>query len=309
MQSQSVLFCLFWVFVPCTQAGFSAVIGRGNHVVSFVPRSFAATLECRKETKRTEGSRRCMALQMIASGSISTAGPTKIALKKPSKTLAVCVEYKRGETLDAPAATELANLSMQMRKMKVCALWTSDLVALQEFVKEQGDAKGNFPGPCPVIYHGDALEDAIEAGANAIVMNPKFEMIDTMKEKIDSKGVELIWYVSTADDVSKVMEVDLNSPAFFVDAAEVKDDVFTAIPSGSVVVAAVHARQSDSGEIVRGKELKKSGCTSILVKGACVGDEKDVEYAAFVVSGLTSKSSSEFKFTGMTHVVGHHRYY
>jgi hypothetical protein len=96
------------------------------------------------------------------------------------------------------------------------------------------------------------------------------------------------------------MEVDLNNPAFFVDAAEGNNDVFTVIPSGSVVVAAVHAMQSDSGEIARGKELKKSGCTSILVKRACVGDGEDVEYAAFAVIGLTSKSSSEFKFTGLT---------
>jgi hypothetical protein len=184
MRSQTFFFGLFWAFVPSTQAGFSAV---GNQAVSFVPR-FAATSECHQETKGTEGSRRCMALQMTASGSISTAGPTKIALKKPSKTLAVCVEYKRCETLDAPAAMELANLSMQMRKVKVCALWTSDLVALKEFVKEQGDAQGNFPGPCPVIYHGDALEDAMEAGANAIVITPDCEMIDTMKEKNRFEG-------------------------------------------------------------------------------------------------------------------------
>jgi hypothetical protein len=38
----------------------------------------------------------------------------------------------------------------------------------------------------------------------------------------------------------------------------------------------------------------------VMIRRACVGDSEDLEYAQFLVGGLTSKASSEFKFTGLT---------
>ena len=46
--------------------------------------------------------------------------------------------------------------------------------------------------------------------------------------------------------------------------------------------------------------MKALGAASGVVMKACVGDVEDLEYAQFLVNGLTSKASSEFKFSGLT---------
>lgn len=54
-------------------------------------------------------------------------------------------------------------------------------------------------------------------------------------------------------------------------------------------------------EVERAKQAKTQlGCASVLIRQACVGDAEDVEYAQFLVSGMTSKASSQFKFSGLT---------
>jgi hypothetical protein len=66
-------------------------------------------------------------------------------------------------------------------------------------------------------------------------------------------------------------------------------------------IATLYDPMQDGGaEIETGKEFKSMGFASVLVKNACVGDKEDVDYASFVVSGMTSKASKEFKFSGLT---------
>jgi hypothetical protein len=67
-----------------------------------------------------------------------------------------------------------------------------------------------------------------------------------------------------------------------------------------VAVCSVDAIQDDKNEMENSKKLKPLGCKSILVKPASIGDGEDVEYANFIVDGLTRKKSSEFNMTGLT---------
>ena len=64
------------------------------------------------------------------------------------------------------------------------------------------------------------------------------------------------------------------------------------LPAGAVAVAAVDAMPEPAGsEVAAGRG---AGCASVLVRGACVGDDEDAAYAAWVAAALRSKRSSEF---------------
>lgn len=217
----------------------------------------------------------------------------KSVLKKPSKMLTVGLEYFDKGAL---SAMELNTLSMQLRKCKASALWCSSLSAVEEFAKEQESARGNFPGPCPVIYNGVEQDAALAAGASAIVC--------TAEDTVNTDGCEVIWKVSNAEELQAVLERTGNIANVFlldkiVDIDQVQG-IVASLPEGSIWIASLDPMHPDGAEVNQGKELKKLGCSSVVVKKACVGDSEDLEYAQFLFSGLTSKASSEFKFSGLT---------
>eukprot|EP00591_Stephanopyxis_turris_P000345 CAMPEP_0195523898 /NCGR_PEP_ID=MMETSP0794_2-20130614/23391_1 /TAXON_ID=515487 /ORGANISM="Stephanopyxis turris, Strain CCMP 815" /LENGTH=308 /DNA_ID=CAMNT_0040653997 /DNA_START=220 /DNA_END=1143 /DNA_ORIENTATION=- len=229
----------------------------------------------------------------------TASGPMEAALKKPSKTIAVCLEFV--SDLAELNAIDLATLSMQLRKVKAAALWTADMQALREFSNEQEQAKGNFPGPCPIIFNGDdsKVSEAVSAGVTAVVLLVSDENMQKAEE-LTSRDVELIWHVSNPEEVTKIVDSGFGR-AFLVDVVENdSDEIIGAIPKGSVIVATVSAMQEGDAEVDQAKFLKSVGCTAILFKRACVGDSEDVEYASFVVDALTRKKSSEFNMTGLT---------
>jgi hypothetical protein len=242
--------------------------------------------------------------------SASAATPNlKTALKKPSKTLTVGVEYIRSSE-NSVSANELSILSMQLRKAKVSAIWCSNLVDAASFAKEQESAKGNFPGPCPVIYKGpqsitseEDVKAAVEAGVTAMVV--RVDSMDTVVQacsSVNGETVELIWQVAHAEDVQTVLAATENSAQAFWYHGD-RDHiatVATVLPPSAFLIAAIEPMQPDGREITVGRDLKKAGCASILVRSACVGDAEDLEYTRFLVDGLTSKASSEFKFSGLT---------
>jgi len=224
----------------------------------------------------------------------SSPGQIQTALKKPSKTVAVGLEYvpKTSQTKG-----DIETLSMQLRKAKASALWTSDLGALALLADEQQSAAGNFPGPCPVIFNGakEDLEQAVTAGASAVVLDA-----DSMEKAANTGSAEIIWEVATKEEVSAIVEAGYES-AFLVAATDEKmNSVIEAIPESAAIIAVLDAMQDENEELEQAKELKALGCTSVLVKKACVGDGEDIEYAVFVVDGMTKKKSSQFNMTGLT---------
>ena len=220
-------------------------------------------------------------------------GALPLALKKPSKTLTVCLEYDcsgGGDGSDEASSSDLATLSMQLRKVKAGAIFTADVAALHEFAKEQQSARGDFPGPCPVVYCGDAegIADAVDAGASAVVLAPQSaeQAADAVRREVD-----IIWEVSSVADVEAVLALQEAADSFLVGGDDV-EAVIAALPGKSAcAIGSVQAMQEDDAEIAQGRNLKKAGCASVFIRKAIVGDAEDVEYAQFAVGGLTSKAS------------------
>lgn len=270
-----------------------------------------------------------MMLMMSTTSSKGEAtGEIKLALKK-MRGISVSVEYKPAagapdsdDDTAAAASTsstdmEMEILSQELRKAKAASIWTSNLDAVEQFAKEQVAAKGNFPGPCPVVYDGDDISAAIEKGANAIVLEMAGNFVDNVEVDFD---VDVICKVKNTEEIQQALDAGFEY-AFLLPGSdtyvsnEELQDMLCAIPKNSVVIASLPGMQDDSAEIARGKELgtihsksdsDSSKVSGILIQDACVGDAEDLKYTAFVVESINKKSSSTFQMTGLTGAANGH---
>lgn len=247
---------------------------------------------------------------------VGTAPGLKSLLKKPSKMLTVGVEYSPQQSEDLGEDRQEKNLdvfSMKLRQQaKVSFVTCSDLSTIKLLSVEQETAKGNFPGPVPIIFNGEwstSLENLSEAGASAIVVDAGTTEAISVAELSASTGLETIWKVSSVEEAKLVLESTNELADIFLLDVQVDDSIsattipqiIEVLPKSSMSIAILHEpMQEDGAEIEMGKEFKSMGCASVLVENACVGDKEDIDYSSFVVSGLTSKASKEFKFSGLT---------
>lgn len=164
-------------------------------------------------------------------------------------------------------------------------------------------AKGDFPGPCPIVFNGELAhaDKAVAAGATAVVLTAS--NLEKASE-LDDAPVEIIWEVSTADEVAQIVEAG-SGDAFLLPAAAAAH-LAEALPEDSLKIGAIRAMQRDEGEIVQGKALVEAGCRALLVRDACVGDIEDVAYVRYVVKSLTSKRSTKFAIDGHTGSINGH---
>ena len=171
----------------------------------------------------------------MAAVSAKKSGPMSKALKKPTGATTVSVEFNKVSS-STMSDLELNVLSMQLRKFKAASVWTADLEVLAKFASEQKTAKGNFPGPVPLIFNGDGaqLEAAAAAGASALVLDVE-EL--ARAEAAAKLGLEVIWSVSSADAAGRIVNAGLGD-AFLVHAS-VARDLVGALPKDSLKIAAV----------------------------------------------------------------------
>ena len=232
-------------------------------------------------------------LQMSASAEPSAeAAQLKLALQKSSKMLTVGVEYAS----EALSPNGMAILSMQLRQNKASAIWTANVQAIQEFAKEQQSARGNFPGPMPIIYTGIEVEAAIAAGATAVTLS-------VGELSVETGLADVVYTVSSLQDVESILvATDNTAQAFLFQGISAEDlpPIISTLAPGTLCIASVDAMLPSGAEVEQAKALKDSGIHSVLVRQACVGDAEDVEYTQFLVGGMTSKASSAFKFSGLT---------
>ena len=217
--------------------------------------------------------------------------------------VSVSVEYIPSES-SSISSMEMEILSQGLRKAKAASIWTSDLGAIEKFAKEQSAAKGDFPGPCPVIYNGNVgdVKEAISRGATAIVLDASSVC------SFEANSVDIICKVESVEEIHQAVESGFEY-AFLISGSGCSDDelrtMLNAIPKTAVVVASLPSMQVGSQEIARGKELSTISSESakvgaLLIDEACVGDSEDLKYTAFVVENINKKSSSTFKMTGLT---------
>ncbi len=250
---------------------------------------------------------RCLATQTTMSMSSDNFGEATGLLReslKKMRGISVSVEYKSSTST---SSMEMEILSQELRKAKAASIWTSSLDVIEQFAKEQSTAKGNFPGPSPVIYMGDDTATAIKKGATAVVLN-----VEDIPSIVDNGiDVDVICKASTVEEITQANEAGFQY-AFLIPGCETElsqedlEKMLASIPKTSIVISTLPSMQADSAEIARGKELATitipdgAKINGLLIQGACVGDGEDLKYTSFVVENINKKSSSTFSMTGLT---------
>ena len=209
-------------------------------------------------------------------------GLLRQALVSPGKAVSVSIEYT------GTNVASIDDLSMELRKAKAATVWCDDVAAVKCFAAEQATAKGDFPGPLPIVYTGADRQNAMDAGAAAVVADAGE----------DVSVAPVIWRV-TADNAADAASSASPEDAFLFDAAETAD-VVAALPAKAVAVASVAAMQEDEAEVEAGRACRDAGAAGVLLQGACVGDDEDIKYARHAVGLLRSKRSSSFAMDGFT---------
>ena len=208
-------------------------------------------------------------------------GLLRSALVSPGKAVSVSIEY-------SGAVDAIDELSQELRKAKAAAIWCDDVDAVKCFAAEQATAKGDFPGPLPVVYTGADRQNAMDAGAAAVVADAGE----------DVSVAPVIWRV-TADNAADAAVAADESDAYLFDAEETAA-VVAALPAKAVAVASIAAMQEDEAEVEAGRACRDAGAAGVLLQGACVGDDEDIKYARHAVGLLRSKRSSSFAMDGFT---------
>ena len=213
-------------------------------------------------------------------------------LKKPSKTLGVVLEVSTPKSTD----NYLSTLSMQLRKGKASALITSNAAVAAVLAQEQATSTGSFPGPCPVIYTGSTVE--IPAGVTAIVVDAQTDDMPSTNDDVD-----VLRRVTSLEDLAALSGKGQNA-ALWIDSND-PTAILQQLSSDwapLLVVVAVPSMQANNAEIHTPKEWSKRFplMNAVAIQNACVGDAEDLEYASFLVDGLTKKKSSTFNMSGLT---------
>jgi hypothetical protein len=251
-------------------------------------------------------------------------GVIKGALQK-MRGISVSVEYSPKD-LSNSSPMDIELLSQELRKAKVSSIWTCDSDVIQYFSKEQNSAKGNFPGPVPIVYQhigggevvGEVFTEnimsAIQNGASAIVVESDLlELYNKNMESLDCDEVCVICKVENMQHVQMALDAGYDS-AFLISGSQPDEELqmmLSSIPKSSVVIASLSSMQPDSQEISRAKVLaglasNSAKVSSVLIHDACVGDQEDIKYCSFVVETINKKSSSTFQMTGLTGAANGH---
>ncbi|KAL9187397.1 hypothetical protein ACHAXT_001500 [Thalassiosira profunda] len=243
-----------------------------------------------------------------AQSSLDKLDVVKLALKRP-RGASVGVEHAPANEL---SDGDLSILSMQLRKSKAGAIWTADAEAAVKIAEEQESARGDFPGPVPVIYSGSDFESVLngggEAGAAAVVLEYGQEGVDM--QLLEDVGI--IWKVENvaqlqelADSEKKTGGVYLLSKEMLPESVDEESnelkEVLSSLPKSVVTIAPLPSMLPENSEVALGKHYAASlGISSLLLEGACAGDEEDTKYTAFAIDGISKKASSSFSMTGLT---------
>lgn len=225
----------------------------------------------------------------------------KLALKRP-RGASIGVEWAPHE--NDLSDGDLAVLSMQLRRSKCAAIWTSKASSVNTFAKEQESSRGNFPGPVPVILHGKKTDIAVkgdEVGATAVVLEYDGQSFDV--ESLDDVGI--IWKVNSLGQLQELIDTEKHAGGAFLlsrdmlpdsieeDGSELKE-VLSSLPKGIVTIAPLPVMLPENSEIQLGKHYASLGISSLLLEKACVGDEEDIKYSQYAIEEINKKSSSSF---------------
>lgn len=244
-----------------------------------------ATLQKRSTVLQTM---RVRALLLLATAR-SAHGLLRSALVSPGKAVSVSIEYT-----GAADAAAIAELSQELRKCKSASIWCDNVDAVRCFADEQATAKGDSPGPLPVVYSGSDRQAAIDAGAAAVVANAG--------DDVDSIA-PIVWRVTAANAAAAAAAANADD-AFLFDADATT--ILPALPKKAIAIAALAAMQEEDAEVDAVRACRDAGAAGVLLQNACVGDEEDVKYARHAVGLFRSERLSSFAMDGFTGTTNGH---
>eukprot|EP00984_Skeletonema_dohrnii_P026677 scaffold16052_cov112-Skeletonema_dohrnii-CCMP3373.AAC.1 len=274
-----------------------------------------STTSCLAFVPQSVPSIHCAALSMSSTlfqptqSSLDKLDNLKLSIKKP-RGASIGVEYSRlnNELSDG----DLKILSMQLRRSaKAAAIWSSDVESIAKLVKEQESARGDFPGPLPVIYSGslsdaDVVKTVVDGGVTAVVADYGESLDEAVTSLLSEVGI--IWKVSSLDEMKEAVQSEnmgnvilLSKQVLPASIDDASDELAESLSNKSVVtIAQIQSMMPANAEIQLGKDLAKLGVSSLVLEQACVGDEEDLKYTAYAIEELNKKSSSSFSMTGLT---------
>jgi hypothetical protein len=275
---------------------------------------------CKADQRSSNKNRIFMAAVSTANPANAFKGPLLKAFKKPSGALAVAVEY---EPLNELSVIDLEWLSLELRKSKASAIFTESSIPI--LAAEQRKAKGNFPGPVPIISTAVStsksdVDSAKSAGAVGFILRPwqtsepGLTAISELASYAASQMMETLWEVGTAGQAKSAVASGATILLLTPEAADTAAadssvaSTWRDSAGGAAIVAPLRAMQAGNSEVNASAALRAAGAaTAVVLSGSCVGDGEDAEYARWAVEALSSKASREFRITGMTgHVNGHY---
>ena len=258
-------------------------------------------------------------LETIADGNMPSKPAATLykALVKRSGALSAAVECSRtaddGELLSTPAAVDLRQLGMKLRRGKAAAILVDCSTAAGKddceiMVKEQQSAKGSFPGPLPVVRSGavaskDDIAEAKAMGVNGVLLSSCDEALIKACLVL---GLEPVASATSAEDIEQAVAAGAKIIAC---EAAVRGDV----PKDVGAVGLLPSRKQDPAEIfkVRDSEkddaptpqviedlfgLKEAKFNAVFAMDTCksASSRLDVAYSAWLLEEMLSKKSGKF---------------
>ena len=122
----------------------------------------------------------------------------------------------------------------------------------------------------------------------------------------------IIWKVQSVAQLQELSGTEKNAGGVYLlskemlpksvdkESNELKE-ALSNLPKSVVTIAPLPSMLPENSEVALGKHYATSlGISSLLLEGACVGDEEDTKYTAFAIDGINKKASSSFSMTGLT---------
>ena len=204
-------------------------------------------------------------------------------------------------TQDDPTAAsklDVEELSASLRNAGAAAMLVPPAL-LSPIISEQSRAKGDFPGPLPVLCNLDITEDADSqalvkslgaAGADGVAVRceaSSIDILDTLAVAVNTE--ELLLVVIAADAESRVAAVASGAAVVVCDYEDAAPTADNAPPAGSVVICAW------DGEDETLQTLRDAGFGAMILVDGCGGDiASGAAWCESRVRAFQSKASKQW---------------
>jgi len=187
-----------------------------------------AGLAKKMKMKEIEGLRETHSKLLKLRGARSVGTPTLASmLKKRPGTVSLIAEYRRkgaGITKDDLLPPAIMSRDFRMGGAVAVSVLLDKATGgctvddAKDVVTEQESAKGDFPGPCPLIWHDFMVDEvqlamAADAGAYAVLLScgALGDELPTMTAAAKEYGLEVLFEVKSPEEVASLDATDLES--------------------------------------------------------------------------------------------------